>query len=305
MRAGVSDFTSAHRGGRGACSETGVIHMTESDNLVRDLHDAVAGSDSLAEASVRPAGTSGRELRALRHDALRKLRLAPGLSVVEIGCGIGLLGVPVARRARCYVGLDFAPHAVAVANSRLRAASLAPRARAICVDVLKVDSEELKTLGCFDRVLVYSVLHYARTEAEALRFLQSTVELLAPRGRALVGNMPLEDLRVDWPARKTPGGLPVRMLAATRWAAKRGTAPVPLTRRWKLRRLLEMALKARSSAERFAPAQLPSGYTIALTSATVERLLATLGEELAHHWELPAPGVPLASARADLIISRP
>jgi hypothetical protein len=40
-----------------------------SDNLVRDVHDAVAGSDSLVEASVRPPRTTPRELRAMGHDA--------------------------------------------------------------------------------------------------------------------------------------------------------------------------------------------------------------------------------------------
>jgi SAM-dependent methyltransferase len=281
-----------------------MVSMAGGDNLVRDVHDAVAGSDILAEAGVRPAGTTGREMRAMRRDALRKLRLDDQASVVEIGCGIGLLGLPVARRAGRYVGLDFAPRAVEVANTRLRAAGLTPRARVICVDVLSADRGMLKALGRFDRVLVYSVLHYARTDAEALRFLQSTVDLLAPHGRALVGNIPLEDLLIDWPSREPQAGLLARLLSATRWAARGGRAPVALTRRWKLRRLAEMALKVPSSATGFAPARLPSGYTISLTTAVVERWLAMLGEELVHHWELPAPGVPLASARADLIVSR-
>jgi SAM-dependent methyltransferase len=281
--------------------------MTESDNLVRDVHDAVAGSDILAEASVRPAGTTGRELRAMQRDVLRKLQLDREASVVEIGCGIGLLGVPVARRAGRYVGLDFAPRAVEVANGRLLAAGLAPRARAMCVDILGADREMLKALGRFDRVLVYSVLHYARTDAEAVRFLRSTVDLLAPRGRALVGNIPLEDLLIDWPADDPPTGLLARLFAATSWAARGGTAPVPLTRRWKLRRLAEMALKAkaRSSVADFAPARLPPSYTISLDTNAVERWLATLGADLVRSWELPAPGVPLGSARADLIVSRP
>jgi SAM-dependent methyltransferase len=280
--------------------------MTKSDNLVRDVHDAVAGSDILAEAGVRPAGTTARELRAMQRDVLRKLQLDREASVVEIGCGIGLLGVPVARRAGRYVGLDFAPRAVEVANGRLLAAGLAPRARAMCVDILGADREMLKALGRFDRVLVYSVLHYARTDAEAVRFLRSTVDLLAPRGRALVGNIPLEDLLIDWSASAAPAaGLLARLLAATRWTARGGSAPVALTRRWKLRRLAEMALKAPSAAAEFAPARLPSGYTISLTTDAVERWLTTLGEELVSRWELPAPGVPLAAARADLIVSRP
>ncbi|MFI5036897.1 MAG: SAM-dependent methyltransferase [Solirubrobacterales bacterium] len=276
-----------------------------SDNLVRDVHDAVAGSDSPVEASVRPPGTTSRELRTMWRDVLRKLRLRPGVSVAEIGCGVGLLGVPVAESSARYLGLDFAPQAVRVANERLRAAEVVNRARVLCVDVLAVSGGELEALGRFDRVLVYAVLHYARSEREAVRFLQLTVDLLAPGGRALVGNVPLDDLQVDWTAPEpAPQGLIARVIAAARWVTRPGTAPVPLTRRWKVRRIVETMSRSRAPAERFAPARLPPNYTLPLTTAAVERWLTSLEGNLTHHWELPAPGAPLAAGRADLIIER-
>jgi SAM-dependent methyltransferase len=140
-----------------------------SNNLVRDIHDVVASSKDLAEASIRPSGTTRRELRAMERDVLRKLQLERGTSVAEIGCGIGLLGLPVAERAARYVGLDFAPLAVAVATERLGAAGLSDRASVLCIDALSVAEEELDRLGRFDRVLMYAVLHYARNEQEAMR----------------------------------------------------------------------------------------------------------------------------------------
>lgn len=283
-----------------------------SENLVRDIHDAVAESEDLVEASIRPPGTSQREMRAMQRDVLRKLRLDPGMSVAEIGCGVGVLGVPIARAAARYVGLDFAPQAVRVANERLQAAGLGERAHALRLDVLGAAEEELHGLGRFDRVLLYAVLNTARSEQEAARFLQRTVDLLAPGGRALVGNVPLEDLGVDWtpaelpPHEPPPQGVRARSLAAARWIAAPGSAAVPLTRRWKARHMVQAALKARSRsrADRFVPARLPVGYTLALTTAAVERWLAALGGELTHHWELPAPGVPLVRSRADLIVLR-
>jgi SAM-dependent methyltransferase len=276
-----------------------------SGNAVRDIHDEVADSDNPVEASVRPPGTTHREMEAMRCDVLNKLRLAPHMDVVEIGCGIGLLGVPVAKRARRYVGLDFAPRAVRVANERLRDAGVGERARALCMDVLQVEDDDLRGLGRFDRVLMYAVLHYARSEQEAVLFLRRAVDLLAPGGRALIGNVPLGDLQADWPASaRSPRGLLARMFAVGRWVATPGTAPVPLTRRWKARRVVETALKTHSSVNLFAPARLPANYTIALTTASVERWLGTTGVELTYHWELPAPGVPLAPSRADLIVIR-
>lgn len=276
-----------------------------SENLVRDVHDAVARSKSQVEASVRPPATSPRELRAMQRDVRRKLALRSGMSVAEIGCGVALLGVPIAERAGRYVGLDFAPEAVRVANERLGAARVGDRAHALCIDVLALAEDELAALGRFDRVLVYAVFHYARTDEEAVRFLQRTVELLNPGGRALVGNIPLEDLQADWIATEpAPQGLLARAIAAARWVMSPGTARVALTRRWKAHRTVEMLLKRGAAAEEFAPARLPSNYTLTLTTAAVERWLATLGGDLAHHWELPAPGVPLAPGRADLIITR-
>lgn len=160
-----------------------------SDNLARDVHDAVADSDSLVEASVRPPATTPRELEVMRRDVLRKLKLGREMRVAELGCGIALLGVPVAARVAHYVGLDFAPRAVDVANDRLRAAGFGERAKVLCVDVLSVAPAELEALGRFDRVLMYGAFHYARTDAEATCFLQRVVDLLDVGGRALIGNI--------------------------------------------------------------------------------------------------------------------
>jgi SAM-dependent methyltransferase len=276
-----------------------------SDNPVRDVHDAVADSHSPAQASVRPPGTTSRQLAAMKRDVVRKLALRREMSVVEIGCGVALLGVPVARRAARYVGLDFAPRAVEVAADRLRGVGRGDRARALCIDVLMAGRTELQALGSFDRVLMYAVFHYARTEQEAVLFLQRTLDLLAPGGRALIGNVPLDDLQVDWtPPDVAPQGLIARVMTVLCWLIRPGAGAVPLTRSWKARRIVETTIRIRSSGEQFAPARLPPNYTLSLTTAAIERWLATLEGDFVHHWELPAPGVPLAAGRADLIIVR-
>jgi SAM-dependent methyltransferase len=279
-----------------------------SEDPVREIHDAVARSPDHVQASVRPPGTTPRQLRAMTREVLRKLEVGPRTSVLEIGCGIGVLGLPVARTAASYVGLDFAPRAVEVFQARLTQAGLSGRARALCLDVLTASDAELRALGRYDRVLMYAVVHYARSDAEAHRFLEHTVALLAPGGRALIGNVPLEDLDVDWapdvPASRT---VPGRVVSWVRWAmAPPARSPVQLTRRWKMRRGLELALSSgRPDTARFTPAQLPPSYTVALTVSGIERSLADLGVTLRHRWSPPGPGVPLAAGRADLIIERP
>lgn len=302
-----------------------------SDNLVRDVHDLVATSANPSQASARPPGTTPRELRAMRRDVLGKLRLSRGMSVAEIGCGVCLLGAPVARQASRYVGVDFAPQAVRIANERLRAAGVGDRARALCLDMLSLTDEELQRLGRFDRVLMYAVLHYARSEQEAMCLLQRTVDLLAPGGTALVGNVPLEDMAAGWTVDgQPPRGPLARLILAGGWAASGGAA-APLTYRWKIRRTVEVIVKAaglraeslkaaalraanleaaslksgtRPSPGAFPPVRLPANYTLALSTSAVERWLAMLNADVTHHWRLPAPGVPLAPGRADLLILR-
>lgn len=276
-----------------------------SENLVRDVHDALARSDSVVQASARPPATTPRELRSMERDVLRKLRLGAATGVVEIGCGIALLGVPVAHRAARYVGLDFAPQAVESARERLLAAGLEDRSRVLCMDVLSVGRAEFDALGRFERVLMYAVFHYARTESDAVGLLQRAFDLLAPGGQALIGNVPLDDLHIDWrPPEPAPRGLAARTIAATRWVMTPGASAVPLTRRWKARRTLEALLRSRSSPGSFVVPSLPPGYAVSLTTAAVERYLAMVSGDFTHRWELPAPGVPLAIGRADLIIAR-
>lgn len=49
--------------------------------------------------------------------------------------------------------------------------------------------------GTFDAVLVYSVLHYVFVERDVFSFLDRTLELLAPGGQLLIGDVPNQSMR--------------------------------------------------------------------------------------------------------------
>ncbi|HXT19686.1 MAG TPA: methyltransferase [Thermoanaerobaculia bacterium] len=49
--------------------------------------------------------------------------------------------------------------------------------------------------GSFDAVLVYSVLHYVFVERDVFAFLDRALELLAPGGRLLLGDVPNQSMR--------------------------------------------------------------------------------------------------------------
>jgi SAM-dependent methyltransferase len=169
--------------------------------------------------------------------------------------------------------------------------------------VLDVSAREWSDVGLFDRVLMYGVIHYARDESEVERFLDRVLEALRPGGLALVGDVPLEDLRRDWPT-ITDDRHPTQARAdSARWLMRAGTAPIPLTRRWKARYLFEHAVRARSRERSFTLPELPPNYTVTMTSRIIERWLSQHHEQLTHRWKLPAPGAPLVAARADLVLT--
>src|SRR3954452_10343629 len=105
-----------------------------SHDLVRTMHDDAARDPNPGVASVRPRGTTRLELRLLVRDVLRKLDVGAESSVLEIGCGVGVIGVPIARKVRRYVGVDLAEVALGVLATQLADAGLDHRAELHTVD---------------------------------------------------------------------------------------------------------------------------------------------------------------------------
>lgn len=276
-------------------------------NLVRVLHDDVASSSDPVEASTRPADTLDLELRAMYRDVVRKLQLSGQESVLEIGCGVGLFAPHLVRRCVEYVGVDFAAKALAVARRR----PLPPgggRSEFLELDALQPDALA-HLYGRFDRVLMYAVLHYARSEDEGVRLLETAARCVRPGGLVLVGNVPLEDLSADvkasWLSR---GGRIGRLAACGAWVL-RGSTAVGRTPWWKARAAfvfyVKAALRRVHPSRRFATASLPPRYCLPLTISLVERWVGVAAPGADHHWDAPSPAAPLALTRGDLLIRLP
>jgi SAM-dependent methyltransferase len=270
--------------------------------LVRGLHDAVAQSSNLAAASTRPARTTAKDMSRMVSDVLFKLDVSDSVSVVEIGCGVGVLALPIAGRARRYLGLDFASVAVERLRDELATAGLSDRATAESIDFVSAAPDEISRLGQFDRVLMYAVLHYARTEQEGAIFVRRAAELLAPGGIGLFGNLPLEDLAA-LPNDGTSFG---RLTAKVRWVLQPAEG-LPHGRVWRLKlfafelgRRLRSSSSAKDAEEGYA---LPAGYVLPLTKARVENWLRSAGPGITWQWLTPRIGVPL-HRRADLVLYR-
>jgi SAM-dependent methyltransferase len=274
-------------------------------NLVKDMHEAVARSSDPVTASTRPPGTTRFELWIMKRDVARKLDPDESMAVLEVGCGTGIFAEPLARRARHYVGVDFACEAVDVLRERLDRQGLASKSDIRCLDFIALSETELHALGRFDRALMYATLHLARSDEEASEFLSRTVQALRPGGKALVGNLPLADLAHEHaPARR---GLRARLgsfVAAMRRRPQQELRP----RLWAAKSSAFFKLKgvaARLKGTSSAPGpSLPQGYTVDLNRERIERWLAEVPARISYQWVAPAVGVPLHRGRMDLMISR-
>jgi len=193
-----------------------------------------------------------------------------------------------------------------VLRHRLDHAGLGDRATLVDVDVVGTDPIELEVLGPFDRVLVYATFHYVRDAQQATIFLARVVDLLAPGGMALIGNLPLIDLADQLAGVRRARG---RARLATMWSwVVHEPTPVPRPPAWKVRAL--MATAGRQIRRRVRPrpedraGPPPSVPVMPLRIDAIEAMLAGLRVPTSHGWLAPAVGIPMFLDRADLLITR-
>jgi SAM-dependent methyltransferase len=272
-------------------------------NAVRALHDAVAHDADLTVASARPPGTSRAELDRMVADVLAKLDVGPNDSVLDIGCGVGVVGLPVAERASSYVGVDFSSSALEAFAERVQRSPARDKVSLVTWDVLRDPIAELEGRGPFDRVLVYASFQYVADAQEAVTFLERTVSLLRPGGLALIGNLPLAELADD--VARLRGGSPVRRVARGLGWIMRDRSPIPRPTRWKAHAVVSsMSRAARTRAQRAAGPAVPGDHLHTLRHDEIERWLREVATPCTHEWQLPVIGTPMYLDRADLLVQR-
>ncbi len=116
-------------------------------------------------------------------DVEAKLDVRPDQRLLEIGCGVGLLLSALAGHVGEAVGLD---HPACV--ERYRALGVPPN-----VTLIAGRWPDTRPAGTFDRVLVYSVLHYVTDRDAAWAFVDAAIDALRPDGLLLLGDVPNAD----------------------------------------------------------------------------------------------------------------
>lgn len=126
----------------------------------------------LAYVRDRAAAHFGRDPKAGRPLA--------GLSLLDIGCGGGLLCEPLARLGARVTGIDASERNIAIARSHAAQSGLA-------VDYRTTTAEELAREGPhFDIVLTMEVVEHV---ADVGSFLEAALALLAPQGMMVIATI--------------------------------------------------------------------------------------------------------------------
>ena len=110
-------------------------------------------------------------------DQLLKGRIAPGMRVLDAGCGYGRNLVYLLREHYEVFGVDADPDAIAAVRSL--ADSLHATLPASNFRVQKVEAMSFPD-ACFDAVLSNTVLHFSRDEAHFLAMMQEMWRVLRP-----------------------------------------------------------------------------------------------------------------------------
>jgi SAM-dependent methyltransferase len=132
----------------------------------------------LPEPSVNLQGQFGG-IDVYLFDQLLKGRFAPGMRILDAGCGSGRNLVYFLREGFDVCGVDLSPDAIA--HVRMLARTLAPRLPA--ENFRREPVERMSFEGeSFDAVLSSAVLHFARDEAHWLGMLREMWRVLKPGG---------------------------------------------------------------------------------------------------------------------------
>lgn len=132
-----------------------------------------------------PVLISGRNLfnenvDSIVTDVVRKLEINSRSTILEIGCGVGLLLSPLSRKAARAVGIDH-EHCI----ERYKEFGVPKN-----VELISGRWPLVTLTETFDCIVVYSVMHYLKDQDEAFQFIDKALLSLKPNGKILLADIP-------------------------------------------------------------------------------------------------------------------
>ncbi|WP_181856466.1 non-ribosomal peptide synthetase, partial [Streptomyces reniochalinae] len=162
----------------------------------REVYDAFDPSGERPEDGADFSGWSSsytgqpiplEEMRAWQDDTATLIRGYEPRTILEIGCGTGLLLFPLATGCRRYYGMDFSSSALQSVRNRLESR---PELRET-VDIRQGEADEVGELDVepVDTVVVNSVLQYFPDADYLVRVLEGALARVADDGRIIIGDV--------------------------------------------------------------------------------------------------------------------
>lgn len=140
----------------------------------------------MVEQGVSPTEMSGRypsqseAERTILADVLDKLKPQSSNSLLDIGCGVGQLLIPLSFLVESVTGID---HPTVLRH-------LEKRTNLQNVELIAGEFSEVSLSGrTFDRILCYSVVQNVRDYTQLVSFLKKVCGVLKPGGSALIGDL--------------------------------------------------------------------------------------------------------------------
>jgi len=121
--------------------------------------------------------------RLILPDVVSKLDLKSTDSLLEVGCGLGNVLIPLSYLAESATGID---HPDILDKLRERA-PFQP------LNLIGGNFLDIEIQDKFNKILVYSVLHCLSDFKEVVRFIEKAIKLISTGGRLLLGDIPNED----------------------------------------------------------------------------------------------------------------
>lgn len=120
----------------------------------------------------------------LINDIKNKLRVSHKDTLLDIGCGLGLFLIPLSFFCNTIVGID---HKNFI-NQIISQFRFIKKKNLISGNFLKI-----KLKRKFDKILIYSEVHYLSSEEEFQKFIHKAISLLKHKGILLIGDIPIKE----------------------------------------------------------------------------------------------------------------
>lgn len=210
--------------------------------------------------------------RRILADLLPKLNLKPHHRVLDIGCGSGLLTIPLAQMAEQVIALDH-PDVVHALSQTINLPNIV---------LIGGGFPDTPVPGPFDRIVAYSVIQCNPDYSSALEFVRQASQLLAKDGRLVIADIPSIDRRVRFRASERGQAFEAD------WIAMRAANPA-------------------ADEEASAFANLSEASALGqLTDAQILDMVSVLRSDGFDVWLMPqSPDLPFGNTREDMIVVRP